>query len=382
MIKEMQRLGSFATAVLMFAFTGCRDDRIEDAYGSHGAVGDRVSVNGTSVLRKLFEQAGCTVTPRWRLSPRVERNSDAVIWFANDFQSPTYEPRQWLETFLQYDPNRLVVYIGRDFSASPGYWRAAAAKATGAQRAEMLNRAAEAESNHDVFRGAESTSDGDWYAVSPGTLYQQPGDLTGPWSEGVDAAKTKLLVRDVLSPATPSEFEEPTILLDSDLGPLVGYAELDYADPQQCLIVANGSFLLNLPLVNRENRKLAMRFVQEVVGGKSGPRRRITFLESGPGGPPVLSEDPQVSAPTGLEMFAARSIGFVLLHLAAFGLVYSFMRAPIFGAPRQGSRPSLRDFGAHLDAVGGLLQRTDDLNFAQRLVNRRRRRPRSVINES
>ena len=49
----------------------------------------------------------------------------------------------------------------------------------------------------------------------------------------------------------------------------------------QVIVVTNGSFLLNLPLVNHEHRKLAGHLIRECV-----PGTKVAFLESGPGGPP------------------------------------------------------------------------------------------------
>ena len=63
-------------------------------------------------------------------------------------------------------------------------------------------------------------------------------------------------------------------------------------DESQLIVVANGSFLLNLPLVNHEHRKLAGKLIDAV----GSPRKTVVFLESYAGGPPIRDKDPAAEA--------------------------------------------------------------------------------------
>jgi hypothetical protein len=130
--------------------------------------------------------------------------------------------------------------------------------------------------------------------------------------------------------------------------------------PNQLLVVTNGSFLLNLPLVNHEHRKLAAHLIDELPS-----TARIVFLESGPGGPPIRDAEPAPRPPNGLEVFAIWPLGVVLLHVAALGLVFCFAKMPIFGVPRDPREVSLSDFGKHVAAFGELLHLTRDRGYAQ-----------------
>ncbi len=133
----------------------------------------------------------------------------------------------------------------------------------------------------------------------------------------------------------------------------------DY-DEGTLIIVANGSFLLNLPLVNHEHRKLAGRLVDAV----GAPGQKVVFVESHEGGPEILDRDPEPTMQTGLEVFGVWPINYVLLHAAVLGVIFCFARAPIFGLARDPRRPALADFGKHVAALGELLQKTKDRGYA------------------
>jgi hypothetical protein len=132
------------------------------------------------------------------------------------------------------------------------------------------------------------------------------------------------------------------------------------APPNQLIVITNGSFLLNLQLVNHEHRKLAAHLIDELPESA-----RVVFLESGPGGPPIRDAEPAPRPPNGLEVFAIWPLGAVLLHVAALGLVFCFAKLPIFGVPRDPREVSLSDFGKHISAFGELLHLTRDRSYAQ-----------------
>ena len=97
----------------------------------------------------------------------------------------------------------------------------------------------------------------------------------------------------------------------------------------QLIVVANGSFLLNAMLVNHEHRKLAGKLIDRI----GAPKKKVVFLESGPGGPPIFDRDPAGSS-MGLAIFHVWPTNWILMHLAAVGILFCFARWPIFGRPR------------------------------------------------
>ncbi len=132
----------------------------------------------------------------------------------------------------------------------------------------------------------------------------------------------------------------------------------DWSDNgSKLIVVANGSFLLNEPLVNHEHRKLAGKLI-ESVGDEPG---RLVFLESGPGGPPV---DPPGGGSALARLFGAWPLNVILLHLAVLGIIFCFARWPIFGRPTNPPAESTSDFGKHVDAVSELLRRSHDRAYA------------------
>ena len=358
---------------------GCKES-IDTAYGRRSGVGASQSVNGTGVLAAMFQQAGHRVFSWHALSPRLDA-ADCIVWFPDDFQAPSFEVCQWLRNWLAHGANRAVVYVGRDFDAAPGYWKKILPLAPPAQQEEIRRRLAIAEGLFNVGRQAlaptPSTSDKKSRrrdrvkrpTPSLGSslpLFDMGLDETarqvrtlgqwGPWSEGVDEAKLEIELRRRLVPLSGVNANVKYLLGSGD--DLLAW-KMD-VEQGQLIAVANGSFLLNLPLVNHEHRKLAAHLIDE-IGTTS---QSVAFLESGPDGPPIREKDPSAETPTGLELLSIWPTNFILLHLMAAGVLACFWRWPIFGRPRPLAPEALSDFGKHIDALAELLRRSGDRGYA------------------
>ena len=138
----------------------------------------------------------------------------------------------------------------------------------------------------------------------------------------------------------------------------------DAWDDSQLIVVANGSFLLNLPLVNHEHRKLAGRLIDEI----GPPAKTVVFLESYAGGPPISDSDPSASIPTGFEILIGPQTRWLFVHLAVMGVLFCIWRWPIFGLPRQLDPEAPSDFGKHIRAMAELLERSHDETYAMTRV--------------
>jgi hypothetical protein len=145
------------------------------------------------------------------------------------------------------------------------------------------------------------------------------------------------------------------VLLDSEVGPIVSRGVPPYADGSQIILVENGSFLLNLALINHEHRMLAGELV--AAAGESGS---VVFLESGPGGPPI---DPPPTDSSLWTLFEGWPLGAILLQLGIAGIIFCFARWPIFGRPKQPISSATTDFSYHVAAVGELLAKSRDPNL-------------------
>jgi hypothetical protein len=332
---------------------GCAEQDLETSYGGQRSLLSTASVNGTDVFANLFTAAGHEVDSRRVLITSAMQSVETIVWFPDDFAAPEPDVCQWFDQWLSDGSGRTLIYVGRDFDAAPLYWRKMAPLAPPDQQQAFRSRASQAALR---ARGrADANSDDlacDWFTIEPGDAGEpgDTGDLAGPWSQGIQADNAQLALGARLVPSIPARRQ-----LTSGANLLVARARRPLGDGSQLILVANGSFLLNLPLVNHEHRKLAGQLIAAVGPGQ------VVFLESGPGGPPI--DPPQVDNSL-WTVFGAWPLNVVLLHLAVLGLIFCFARWPIFGRPRVSPDETTSDFGKHVDAMGELLRRTKDRNYA------------------
>ena len=345
----VQPVGAVLCGVLVL-IAGCAEADLPTYYGRSQIPLVGASVNGTDVLAGMFTAAGHTVAFRRTLITSEMDSVDAIVWFPDDYAAPSAEVCQRLDDWLAERPGRTLVYVGRTFDAAPSYWRTLAPHVSAEQQAEYRSREQQAKMRAAFWpRPTSEELACEWFEII--AQDSRPGrDLTGPWCEGVDLAKTDISLWWRLAPARPEQ-----ALLASD-GQTIAGRQRPTADGGQLITVANGSFLLNLPLVNHEHRKLAGKLIASV-----GSRSRIVFLESDADGPPI---DPPATDGSLWRMFAAWPLGAILLHFGVLGVIFCFASWPIFGRPRPQPAEVLVDFGKHVAAVGELLRRSKDRDYA------------------
>lgn len=363
---------------------GC-SEQIDTVYGRRAGIVGGDSVNGTAVLGRMFENAGHRVRTKRALTDAMMTECDVIVWFPDDFQAPSRDVTNWFDDWLSYG-DRTLIYVGRDFDAGPGYYDKVIPTAPADQQPELKRRRLNTKSEFDMMRtSASAQTDCDWFTIDTSTKKRTVKSLSGPWSDGIDASKTEIELHSRLKPTLDEEvvidesdsednsiwyddedaqpdsvFASTDVLLETPNDMLVSRLNHRYANGSQVIVVANGSFLLNLPLVNREHRKLASRLVEEA----GAPEQSVVFLESGYGGPRIMAEEPEEEIPSGLGLFMKRPLDVVLFHIAILGLIFCLSRWPVFGRARRPPRTSASDFGRHVEAVGELLQRTEDREFA------------------
>lgn len=337
-------------AVLALGLAGCQE-QIDEHYGLRGGVAV-TSVNGTGVLGQLFSDRGHRVSSwRW-LSPKLD-DVDTLVWFPDDFSPPGDEVREWFELWLVSQPGRTLIYVGRDYNAGPVYWRWMKSQAGPATTAEVRRKLIDSEQRWDSARGHWLTeADCPWFRLENHDQAREIRDWKGAprWTEGIQPAQCQIEIQTRLE---PSEWATPLLWSDDDV-----LVSREPFQESQLLLVANGSFLLNAPLVNPEHRKLAGRLIDEV-----GPPGRVVFLESSAGGPPIRNRDPKGQT-GGLDLLGVWPMNAVIAHLAVMGVLLWAWRFPIFGTAREPRDEWTGDFGKHVDAVGKLLARGGDAAFA------------------
>lgn len=352
-----------ALAVACLVPCGCGND-VDTIYGRRKGPGVWASVNGTGVLAKMFQEADHIVFSWMALSPRLRERADCIVWFPDDFQPPKndfgQEPREdvrnWLEEWLEEKPGRTLIYVGRDFDAAGWYWRRIEPDAPADQEKEVRRRRMEAETDfRGEFRETPDSEDCEWFTVEGKHRPRQVRSLAGKreWLEGIDPARLEIELNGRLVPPPWAE-----VLLESEGDVLISRQR--WPEGSQLIVVTNGSFLVNLALVNHEHRKLAAKLIDEV----GPPRQTVVFLESGAGGPPIFDEDPNAGAPTGMKIFHIWPTNWILLHLTVVGILFCFLRFPIFGRPLEPEPERTSDFGKHIEAMGELLERSQDTGYA------------------
>lgn len=405
-VRPGQPRPSFVPAAILIVaclagMSGCTADDIAVEYGRRGGVTWGTSVNGTGVLAGMFRQAGHRVTTLRRITPRL-RQFEVVVWAPDDFHPPSADQRVALENWLSLG-GRTLIYVGRDFDAAPSYWESILPLVPSAQRPEVLTRMAESRAQHDNRRlGSPAELETRWFHFERDRAPRQVSEISSSagWLEGIATPELELYLESRLTPPVPGEEISTTVSTPTRLG--VGsisledelqFFESDEADLQrrapekvevllsadgaalvtrlrdtawsdsQLLVAANGSFLLNFPLLNREHRKLAGRIIDECGAG-----RKVAFLETSMMDRVIRGWDEANPQPTGLEAFTTWPLGFILMQAMLLGLVLCFVLFPIFGPPRSLEPAGLSDFGKHVEAFGRLLERTRDVAFARELV--------------
>ena len=356
-------LTTLHSLLLLLALTGCADPDLQTTYGQRTGPFAYSSVNGTAVLSDMFEQAGDTVFSWNVLSPRLHDRVDAIVWFPDDFEPPSDKVCDWLENWLQDNPGRTLVYVGRDFDAAPSYWKAVGPLAPAKDAKEIQRREKAAWVD---FRTARKEipehQDHPWFTVEKKLNRRDVTALDGEkeWTRGIHPAKSEIKLNGRF--AAGPYFD---VLLESHGDVLISRQEwLD----SQLIVVTNGSFLLNYPLINHEHRKLAGRLIDAV----GAPGQTVVFLESSAGGPEILDRDPTVGPPLGLDIFNIWPTNWILIHLSIAGIIFCFARFPIFGRPLEPKADATSDFDKHITALGELLAQSRDTSYAMtRLIHYR-----------
>ncbi|HAY82425.1 MAG TPA: hypothetical protein DCY79_21670 [Planctomycetaceae bacterium] len=370
-------------AALIFFLYFFESANIETTYGRRTGTG-QTSVNGTTALASMFETAGHRVFTWNRLSSKLD-TADTIVWFPDCFLPPKQEEREFLEKWLAGAPKRTLVYVGRDFNAAPEYWQKMQGRVAPDQYREYVRREAKAITSHNTERAEMPSSEfAGWFTAKRGDLPRTANKLQSDagWLDGIDPQQTNIFLQGELLTPTESDVQKkqkalrstasdetlPTrhnneVLLASGDTPIVSVVRDFRWRGSKIIVVTNGSFLLNLPLVNQEHRKLAGKLINEC----GQPRKQVVFLETGPKGA-VITEILDSQNPSGLEVFTVWPMNAISLHFVALGIVTCFLLWPIFGRPKSEPRTSDSDFYQHVIALGNMLEQTRDEEFARERV--------------
>ncbi|MGE0607674.1 MAG: hypothetical protein AB7O62_11315 [Pirellulales bacterium] len=344
-------------ALLAMAGCGSKPAELQTRYGKRQGLGAESSINGTATLGDMFMAAGHRVNSWFRLSPRLQEKADVIVWFPDAPGPPPEEVQEWFAEWLDGDAGRTLIYVPYDYDGEAQYWTQIRGSVSVEQQPLVDARLKRAETIRDnIHKSHKEPEDHGWFTLQPAEP-RKADNFWGSesWLQDVDAAKVEIELGARM--LLPDDNEDETeILLASGSDIIVARREVALG---QVLCVVNASFLLNLPLVNHEHRKLASSLIKEV-----GSDKYVLFLE-GSSEPGVDDEEPPQESHGLLELFSIDTLGIILLHLAVLGLIYAFWRFPIFGLPRSLKPESDTDFGQHVTALGQLLAKTGDRSYAR-----------------
>lgn len=389
--RWLHPLFALALAAALLLPVGCARRELPTEYGKRRPTAAGHSVSGTAALAKLFESQGAKIRGASKLSDRLEQ-VQTIVWTPDSFKGPSLNERLWLERWLhnQGAGGRTLIYIGRDFDPAERYWELIAETSKPPESFERKRRWADVKSKNEAARAQIPTRQPYGWFDQLGSIGERKIDsLDGPWAEGIDPAKADLwlntrldLPTDNVAPVIPppvitfpwktkpkkkAKEEPPTVQLGTGESEILLQSENDIlafrqmwrdVPNSQLIVVANGSFALNLPLANNEHRKLAMRLVKLCPANGA-----VAFLESGEGGVSI-SKGEEAENAIAWRMMTTWPLGVIVIHFAALGLAYIVSRFLQFGRPKKLPAESQSDFGKHVDALGKMLARTRDHAFA------------------
>jgi hypothetical protein len=346
---------------------------IAETYGRRRGNGGAESVNGTAVLASMFEASGRKVSTITMLGNTAQK-FDTIVWIPNSTQAPSIAVEDFFERWLREGSNRTLIYIGRDYDASPKYWQTMANQVEPQRREEYERRWAQAKSRADAKSAAfPEKEDASWFTILASATPRKIDSLDGPWANGIDIKQADLELATRLdlpqsttaaTAARANRYEDSAveILLQSENDILAHSFTRDYWTNSQVIVLANGSFTLNLPLVNKEHRKLAGRVVSACASQGS-----VAFLESDEAGPQVRKNERE-GGTHALHLFTVWPISFIFIHFAALGIAYCISSFHIFGRPHRLPKEKRSDFGQHVAALGALLKKTRNVPYAESRV--------------
>ena len=388
--KQMFRLAfSVGLVVILALQTGCFPT--DFTYGK--ATGQ--SVNGVTVLANLLRERGHSVARKRRLSKRID-NFDTIIWAPDNCGLPPENVVTRLERWLTSGNSKVLVYIGRSYDGTLPYYRGKFESATPETREQWQRELAEKviddrQYDYDWRFGTGNSATAYWFENEEGVLVDS-SKIEGPWAEGIDADEIELECRTLLKPiedyndeaAIPKfvaesaedadsyydydfyaeEFREGEIkvtdLLTVDGKPFAFELSTNLNPNRKVIIISNASFLLNYPLLNHANRKLASKVADEAVGD-------VIFLESDWNWPTVggSGNDPALR----WTWVGRAPMRYIVPHFLFWGVLYCFAFFPNFGRPKRVQFHPPKAFRSHVKAVAAILGRSKEKSWARQIVD-------------
>lgn len=418
----MMRIAFCLLGLIGCFMTGCQPQRARETYGESIGADATESLNGLSVFRSAIEARGFKTAKMRGLVSRARR-LDTIVWAPNDFDTPSQFAIDWFDDWLSQPTPRVLLYVGRDFDGTTKYWQRLAETAPESDRWIYREEEAFSRSDHDFLRRNQKLpSKCDWFVVDAAKQNGRVEQFAGDWSQDLTADSTwevdtgpspssaysvqdiaqiesraevddedmfssntgapkKITAREI--PYPDDEIDEDgdelddvndvglaplsaRVLLSSAQGdPLAFAVECPRWKKNRIIVLRNGSALLNYGAVQKSNAPFLTKLLAEVLPPTK--KGRVGFLVSDHS-PNIFSEEDDPSKLLGFEMLTVWPLNLVTMLSLMVGMLAMMAMLPIFGRPLRLPQRSTEDFGAHIDALGMLMQRSQDRSYALHCV--------------
>jgi len=330
------------------------DERFGDADGRF-----KQSVNGMAVFAELLKQHGCDVKMFRTFSEQVD-DVDLVVWVADRLDAPNSAELALITERNANNRWSQLLFIGRDYDASIAYWEKVIDQLPKKKRSDAEKLLDHKKSEWNKFRSSSQFISNRFFRYRVEDRWEAVTELSGLLSRGIDESKTDLVLTGRVINLPKFDVE---VLLRANGEPFVFVltAKDDSLIGLEIIVVANGSLLLNLPLVNHENRKIADNLIDLL------DPQRVAMLCTG-SNDISQTENQDPIKPNVWEWMAVPPFNWIIPHFILFGLLYLFCYFPIFGRPAKLPPTQVSKFNMHLEAVGELMKQSGDKQFARNAI--------------
>lgn len=388
----------FMACLCLLSF-GC--SKLSTDYGKTSGSSAYSSINGYGTFRQAIKNAGFSDREISRLTDRLKRNTDLVVWAPQNEAPLNPEAVTWLDSLLK-QPNRTLIYISPDSGSEVEYWKSTTAMAPAGQRMEYRRRVAKSqtERKRNRFNKTSQPPSYKWFTINELTQPETVTGIKGPWArtdtknpdeDSGGTASTALPVKPLeyaIKTTGSPEKDNTRVLLETNRGTAyVAKITSKQWNNSQIFVVASGSLISNFGLTQGSNQLLADKLIQEVKSVKNSGLR-AGYLNND--GKALIVSNANQGAPvaSGMELMTVWPISLLTMHGIFLGFVICLMLLPIFGRPRKILQVTSGNFGHHLDAVAALMKRVGGEQYARTKISDYMKRVRGetagpwIINES
>ncbi|HMO13612.1 MAG TPA: hypothetical protein PKD64_04390 [Pirellulaceae bacterium] len=351
----------FGKLILVLVIAVCADklvgQEVDQRYGEvrgHAAQ----SMNGLSVFTQMLRQNNVEVDFYRTLSESMS-TADLLVWIPDRFNAPT--PAEINEFNRRYREDALppILFIGRDYDGAISYWQQILSQLPPEQQSRAAEYLTELREQWTRRRNTNGGFQNDWFTYHSTDRWQPVSTLRGTLAEGVDVSNTNMVLTGQFH--MPDLYDGDVLLL-ADGEPFVFWLPRHKYHQADVLVIANGSLLLNVSLVNHENRKIVQNLIDQLE-----PQRVAILGSTGQEVSETSNNENPFENP--LNWVRVPPLNWIIPHMIFFGILYCFCYFPIFRRPRELPPENVSEFKSHIEAVAILLETTKDKRYAKGAID-------------